>query len=191
MAGRTAPTSTKPVHAFKPTSGSMIGYLAVAAALVVVVLAAATEHSLFGLRAGLVAAIVAVVAWMTLLRPRVAAYVDTLLLRNMASDTYLPLASVENVLVRHQLNVWLGDQRFTCAGIGRSSRSMLRAERRGPDDSAGSDYVTFVETSIDDLARAARRDLRGDPPPIRTRPAIPELAALTVLVLAFLLSFAL
>ena len=164
-----------------------MGYLGVFTAVVVIALIVATDRNAFGLRAALVAALAGLLAWMTLLRPRVWAYADTLVLRNMASDTYLPLAEVDQVLVRHTLNVWVGDRRFTCLGIGRSSRSMLRS-RGGADAAAGSDYVTFVETTIDDLARAARRDLKGEPPPVRTQWAVPELAAVAVLVLALVIS---
>lgn len=191
MPGRPAPASAQPVHAFKPTSGTAVGFLGLLAAVLVIALAATTERTTFGLRTGIVAALAGLLAWMTLLRPRVRAYADTLMLRNMASDTYLPLARIDTVLVRHTLNVWVDDRRYTCPGIGRSTRSMARARGRGAEAAQGDDYVTFVETTIEDLARSARRDLRGEPPPVRKQWAVPELAALAVLVVAFLLTFTL
>ena len=190
MPGRPAPVSSEPVHAFKPTSGAVTGVLGVMIAVLVIGAAALTERSVIGLRAGLVAALVGVLAWMTLLRPRVRTYADTLMLRNFASDTYLPLAKVDNVLVRHQLHVWVDDRRYSCPGIGRSTRSMVRA-KSGPEVVKGQDYVTFVETTIDEQARAARRDLRGEPPEVNRQWAVPELAALTVLAVALAVSFAL
>ena len=191
MPGRPASASAQPVHSFKPTSGTAVGLLGLLTAVFVIVLAASTERTLFGLRAGIIAALAGLLAWMTLLRPRVKAYADTLMLRNMASDTYLPLARIDNVLVRHTLNVWVDDRRYSCAGIGRSTRSIARARARGPEAVQGDDYVTFVETTIEDLARSARRDLRGAAPPVRTQWAIPELVALAVLTLGLVLSFTL
>jgi hypothetical protein len=49
--------------------------------------------------------------------------------------------------------------------------------------------VEFVETTIDDLARTARRDAPGDQPPVRRRWAVAELAGLGVLTTALAASF--
>jgi hypothetical protein len=151
--------------------------------------------------------LVAVLIWLALLRPRAAAYDETLVLRGMLSDTTLPLAGIDAAVVRHMLVVWIGDDRYTCAGIARSTRSMVK--RRNPgvlsvlglqqtDDRMGAagaggdigtsgDYATFVETRIEDLARSARRDGR-DRPPVRRRWALLEIAALVISALAFLVS---
>ena len=181
---------TEPVHAFKPSNGTAMGTLGITMAVGVVLLVVLDERSLFGLRIALVAAAVGVLSWMVLLRPRVTAYAETLLLRNTASDVHLPLAGIDSVVVRHALNVWVDGRRYTCAGIGRSSRSMLRPQGRGSAIGGGaSDYASFVETTIDELASSARRDLRGDPPPVRREWAVPELAVLGVLALAFAASF--
>jgi hypothetical protein len=178
------------VHAFKPTSGTLLGFLGLAIAGLVVVLVVLGERSLLGLRTALGAALVALFLWMVLLRPRVTAYADTLLLRNMASDVRIPLASIDDVGVRHTLNVHVDDQRYSCPGIGRSTRSMVRAQH-GAARSPEQDYVSFVETTIEELARAARRDGRGDPAPVRRSWAVPELVAGGVLVVALVLTFAL
>jgi hypothetical protein len=52
---------------------------------------------------------------------------------------------------------------------------------------AGTEYANFVETRIEGLARAARRDAL-DSPPVRRRWALPELVALAGLVVAFVVS---
>jgi hypothetical protein len=124
----------QPVHAFKPTSGTIIGSIGIVAAASVAVVAVLTDHTVTGLRTALGAALVAVVVWMVLLRPRVTAYADTLVLRNMASDFHIPLAAVDAVSVRQMLTVSVGSERYTCAGIGRSTRSVLRATRGGRSD---------------------------------------------------------
>ena len=167
-----------------------MGTAGIVAAPVVAVAALVTDQSMTGLRVALVAACVGVLAWMVLLRPRVTAYADTLVLRNMASDTSLPLARVENVIVRHTLNVWVDDRRYTCAGIGRSTRTMLRSDGR-PSPAGDADYPSFVESTIEELARSAKRDLRGEPPAVRREWAVRELAALGVLALALAVSFVL
>ncbi len=183
-----SPTSSEPTHAFKPSNGLAMGFLGIAAAVFVIVLAAVTERNIVGLRVGLLAAVVGVLSWMVLLRPRVRVYSDTLLLRNMASDTVLPLARVQTVLVRHTLNVWVDERRYSCAGIGRTSRSMMRASRGGGSGpGAGLDYVSFVETTIDDLARAARRDHQPEPA-VQRRWAWLELGMVAVFGLAFVVA---
>ena len=178
----------QPVHAFKPSSGMLLGSMGLAIAGLVVVLVLASERSLPGLRAALGAALVALVIWMVLLRPRVTAYADTLVLRNMISEVHVPLVGIEDVAVRHVLHVWVADERYSCAGIGRSTRSLMRSP--GSSTEAGrQDYVTFVETTIDELARSARRDARAEPDvTVRRRWAVPELTAAGVLVVALALS---
>ena len=190
MPARPSPgTGLQPVHAFRPTGGTVMGTAGLSAVAVVIVAALVTEPSVTGVRVALGAALVGVLVWMVLLRPRVTAYADTLVLHNMASDTFLPLAGIESVAVRLTLHVWVDDRRHTCSGIGRSTRSMMKAERHGSPPTGAADYASFVETTIEDLARSARRDLRGDPPPVRREWAVRELAALAVLALAMAVSF--
>ena len=185
------------MHAFKPTSGTVLGYLGLAVAAMVVVLVLTGERSVVGLRAGLVAALTGLVIWMVMLRPRVTAYADTLMLRNMASDVHIPMASIDFVSVRHTLNVHVAERRYSCPGIGRSTRAMVRDQRAGGSGAGRQDYVDFVQTTIDDLARSARRDAAmpggdgGEPPPVRRRWAVPELAGAGLLVLALAVAFAL
>lgn len=190
MPARPSPARPAPVHAFKPTSGTILGFVGLAIAGLVVVLVLLGERSVMGLRTALGAALVALFIWMVLLRPRVTAYAETLVLRNMASDVHVPLAAIDDVAVRHTLNVHVDDQRYSCPGIGRSTRSMVRAQHGG-GRSSEQDYVAFVETTIEELSRAARRDHRGEPVPVRRRWAVPELVVGGVLVVAMALTFAL
>jgi hypothetical protein len=138
-------------------------------------------------------------------RPRATAYDDTLVLHNQLSDWHLPMAEVEHVVVRHTLNVWVGGKRYSCSGIGRSSRQMVRRpdgspmsvfarkddQRTGAGAAAGIgevDYANFVETRIDELARIARRE-GGPPPPVRRQWAVLEITAIVVLGVAVLVAF--
>jgi hypothetical protein len=201
-----AATGRKPVQKFKPTSGRAIGLIGIAVMGVLLLYVAITEHDVFALRVSLGLAIVALVIWMTMLRPRAEAYDDSLVLHNMASDVRLPMRDIDAVVVRHMLNVWIDEDRYVCVGIGRSTRSMINRKSPGPmallgvDQSeerlrqgqsskigAGAEYANFVETRIDGLARAARRDAL-DAPPVRRTWAVPELAALGGLIVALVVS---
>ena len=62
-----AAASSQPTHAFKPSNGAVTGSCGIAAAVLVIGLAAVTERNIFGLRVGLIAAIIAVLTWMVLL----------------------------------------------------------------------------------------------------------------------------
>jgi hypothetical protein len=198
----------EPVQEFRPTHGTATGVLGLVVAAVVAGAALVTEPGLTGVQVMLGCLLVAVLIWVVLLRPRAAAYDETLVLRNPFSDLHLPLARIDAVVVRHTLNVWIGTERYSCAGIGRTSRQLLNTRSRGPmavlgieqtDDRMGfgqigeigssADYATFVEGRIVDLARSARRD-RADvvPPPVRRVWARREIAAVAVAGIAFAVS---
>jgi hypothetical protein len=196
------------VQKFHPTNGTTVGWVGLATAAVVVVVTVVTEPNLLGVRVVLGTALVALLVWVVLLRPRAAAYPETLVLQNQLTDLHLPLARIDAVVVRQMLNVWIGEERYVCPGIGRSTRNLLKTRSRGPmavlgieqtDDRMGmgqigeigttGDYANFVETRIADLARSARRDLRdAEPPPVHREWAGRELTALAVVGAAFLVS---
>lgn len=197
-----APSRAAATYRFRPTNGRVSGFLGIAAAVLVVVLAAVSEQNLTGVRVALGAALAGVLVWAVLLRPRVLADADTLVLRGAVRDTHVPLADVDEVTVRSTLNVWLGEQRFTSAAVGRSTRSMVRRRSSGHLSSTGlgyvpagketatvgdGDYATFVEATIRDLAASARRDATG-PREVRRQWSVPVLAALGGLLGLFLVS---
>ena len=205
--GTSARGGDQPVQTFHPTTGHLTGWLGLAVCLLVVGVVVTTERHATGVRVALGAVLVAVLVWVALLRPRATAYDDSLVLRGMVSDTTLPLAAIDRAVVRHVLVVRVGDDRYTCSSIARSTRS-LRSRRsagavsvlgvpqagdridavgQSSDVGGSGDYATFVETRIEDLAKSARRDGR-EGPPVRRRWARLELAALAVSGLAFLLS---
>ena len=197
-----------PVQKFKPTTGPAMAYIGLAGCALVIGVAMTSEEHVIGLRVALGAVLVAVLIWLVLLRPRAAAYHDTLVLHGIVSDTTLPLARIDAAVVRHMLVVWIGNDQYTCAGIARSTRSMMKRRNRGvlsvvgleqTDDRMGlagaggeigtsGDYATFVENRIEDLARSARRDGRAVPA-VHRRWARVEIAALLLSGLAFLFSF--
>ena len=201
--------SPAPVQTFRPTNGALLGWVALVAAAAVALVAVVQEPDLLGVRVALGAALVALLVWVALLRPRAVATADTLVLRNLVSDTHVPLARVDAAVVRQVLQVWVGEECYRCTGIGRSARSLMgrrnhggalaalgleQVDRRigaagaGGDIGSGADYATFVETRIEELARTARRDARTEPPSVRRVWARLELAAVAVLSVGFAVS---
>jgi len=205
-----APSAPAPavVQKFKPTGGVVVGYTSLVVLGGCVVLAAVTEPNLLGLRIVLALLLIMMLTWVALLRPRADATATTLRLRNLFSDHHVPLAHVDEVFVRQMLVVRVGEDRYTCVGIGRSARQLMGNKRkRGPmavlgveqtDDRMavgqsaeignGADYATFVETRIEDLARSAKRDLRDQSPEVRREWAQPEIVGVIGLTALFLLS---
>lgn len=170
-----------PLHDFPPTQGRVVGYAGLAAASAVAVYLLGFERSLGGARVGLAAAVLGVLIWAVLLRPRALVYPGTLLLRHALSDTEIPLRLVEDARVRQSLHVWAEGRRHVCTGIGRSTRSLLR--------DSSSDYEDFVAEQIRQLADDARRDTaRVGAGAVRRRWAWPELTTLGLLGLGLLVS---
>jgi len=205
-----APSAPAPavVQKFKPTGGVVVGYTSLIVLGGCVVLAAVTEPNLLGLRIVLALLLIMSLTWVALLRPRADATVATLRLRNLFSDHLVPLAHIDEVLVRQMLVVRVGEDRYSCVGIGRSARQLMGNKRkRGPmavlgveqtDDRMavgqsaeignGADYATFVETRIEDLVRTAKRDLPDQSPAVRREWAQAEIVGVIGLAVAFTLS---
>jgi hypothetical protein len=202
------------IERFKPTSGAVLGWAGIGFAALILGYVVARVHTITGLRVGLGMLLAIVVVWSTQLRSRAVAFPSHLLLRNAAHDVRVPWTAIDEVTVRQTLNVWVGERRFVCVGIGRSVRSIVketrrkrgsgllgpsrwrefaeRAERAAPDQTA-MHYETWVVTRIEELAEQARAEaLRsgaassGSP---RRTLAWPELAATAVLGVALLVSF--
>jgi hypothetical protein len=205
----------RPLERFKPTTGLFSGYAGLALAVFAFLYCALFVHTMVGLRVALAALFAGVVVWVTQLRPRVTAYPDELLLRGSVKDSRIPYLAIEEVTITQMLNVFAAGKRYVCIGIGKGIVSDVRqrakqeraaskgntagrwrefsekAERASLDERAMS-YHTFVTTRIEELVDEARRNARrrGDEtaPPVRTVWARPEVAALVVTALAFVVS---
>ena len=209
------PGAERVLERFKPTTGMFVGWAGVALAVFAVGYVALTVHTLVGLRIALAAAFAGVLVWVSQLRPRVTAYTGRLKLQGSVRDTLLPYLLIDEVTMGQTLNVWVGERRFVCIGIGRSLVSDMRqrgkaarqgslagksrsrefsdkAEMAAPDQTAMS-YHTFVVTRIEELVDQAKRDLarRGgstEGQHVRQPYAVPEIVALAVTALAFVVS---
>ena len=110
---------------FRPTSGRGTGILAVLGALAVVVLALVNPGGtplplVFG------AVLLGVLAWASILWPRLSIDGDELVLRNMLETVRVPLAAIEAVVVRQFLAVWADGKRYVSPTVGRSWRANVR-----------------------------------------------------------------
>ena len=209
------PGRQQPLERFKPTTGIFVGWAGLLTAAFAVAYVAIYVHNIVGLRVGLAALFVAVVVWVSQLRPRATAYPDSLHLRGALRDAHLPYVLIDEVALGQTLNIWVGERRFVCIGIGKSlgtdirqrakkerQGSMLgssrlhefseKAEMAAPDQTA-MDYQTFVVTRIEELVEQARKEMKrrgGSADSLQvTRPyAVPELVALAVTGSAFVVS---
>jgi hypothetical protein len=150
-----------------------------------------------------VALLGAIVLYTSTVRPRVLVQGHELVMRNMLSTVYVPLAAIEEMAVRQVLAVRVGGKRYVCAGVGRSLRQAMKGsavqdarERmgglRGEVAAAtvrepGMNYADFVELRIQELINEDRMRLgikRFSPEAdelarqVRREPAWPEIAAL-------------
>jgi hypothetical protein len=162
---------------FAPTSGRILGVLGLLLAAAVLVAWALDRDSV---PAAVAAAALAggVLVWASMLRPRVSASRETLHLRNMLETVRIPLAAIDELLVRQVLTVRVGERKFVSPAVGRKLRKVMGASRRGgmvfgpelservpqefePVTDPGRpqtdvDYVDHVERRLRDLVAEAR-----------------------------------
>lgn len=203
----------QPVERFKPTSGHLLGYVGVAAAVFVLGYVVLFVHSTTGLRLGLGAVFFGCLVWLTQIRPRATAYPQHVVLRNAVRDAHVPLAAVDEVSIGQTLALWVGQTRYVCIGIGNTVREDFKARRRRMLDEAdlgtsrfselrrkadlanldqrAMTYQTFVVTRLEELVEQAKREqsrAQTTPPAPHYEVAWPEVAVLTVSGLAFVVS---
>ena len=103
-----------------------------------------------------------VLVWASLLRPRVSASRETLFLRNMLETIHVPLAAVDELVVRQVLTVRVGEKKYVCPAVGRKLRKVMRAPRPAP---LLGPRVT--DDMVDDLAKATDHALGPSSEPER------------------------
>lgn len=147
------------VEEFRPTSGRVQGVIAVTAAAALAAIGLRDLDS--GFPAPLVAAclLLGVLAWASMLRPRVWATADDLVMRNMLHTVTIPLAAIRSVVVRQVLAVGVGEGRYVSPAIGQSARATARGDQAGVKKSPTESYPVFVEERIVQLADTARSAL--------------------------------
>jgi hypothetical protein len=169
-----------PVEAFRPTSGYWLGWFGVVLFAAVAAEVLARSRSGSSLAAASALAWGALVMWIGLVRPRVLARSDHVLLRNAFRDIAVPWHLVDGIMVRLTLRVYVGDEIHQAASISRGARPAVggSTRRRGqgllgvlaptaatdPDvdvTPSDSDYAGYVETRLRDLASERRAASAG------------------------------
>lgn len=148
--------SEEPVERFRPTSGRILGFMALALALAVVVIGVVDRESGFPPSVVAAAVVFGILVWAAMLRPKVWVTEQDLVLRNMLDTVFIPLAAIEQVVVRQVLAVRAGEKRFVSPAIGRNWRQAFRANRAARQPTATESYPVFVEERIAQLAEDAR-----------------------------------
>ncbi len=176
---------------FPPTSGRVIGAVAVLFATVVLVYALVDGEDGFEAPVAWGAAFAGVLSYAALLRPGVRVESDALVLRNMLDVNVVPLASIDEVAVRQVMAVRAGERRYVSPAIGHSFLRTIRP-KTGRDGMPELTYPEYVRDRILHLADGARRRNRGtEPPEVRHSWAWPEIAALVVTAVGLVVSIVL
>ena len=115
---------------FAPTGGRVVGTVGLVLAVGVVVLWVLDRDDVPAwVAAG--ALVGGVLVWASLLRPRVSVSRETLHLRNMLETINVPLAAVDELVVRQVLAVRVGEKKFVSPAVGHKLRKVIRAPRPG------------------------------------------------------------
>lgn len=122
-------TSDGPVERFHATSGHVMGGLGLILAASAVVVGFVDLNQSYGLSLVFGAVAFGVLVWAALLRPRVWATREDLVMRNMLHTAWIPLAAIETVAVRQVLAVTAGERRFVSPAIGRTLRQTVKGPR--------------------------------------------------------------
>lgn len=113
------------VERFKPTGGVVSGTLALLFALVLI---GAWLYDRDNMPAPVAAGafLASILIWSASIRPRVWVQGDTLVFRNMLETVRIPLAAVEELIVRQVLAIRVGGKRYVNPAIGRTRGDLVR-----------------------------------------------------------------
>jgi PH (Pleckstrin Homology) domain-containing protein len=114
---------------FATPAGRILGYVVVGVAIIMVLLALRAQGTGAIGPIGLCVALAAL-SWVTLIRPRVTAHTNGLLLRNMLRDTFVPWASIKSCRVAQTLQIGTRDRVYHGLGVTKSARQATREQRR-------------------------------------------------------------
>lgn len=197
--GPTGPGPEGQVEHFHQTSGRVTGVVVVSVCGLLAGLAVVDPDA--GVPGWLVAValVLAVLAWSAMVRPSVSIVGEKLRLRGALSTVVVPMAAIEDVVVRQVLSVRAGPKVHTSAAVSRNRRQ-IRRDTRTPDSAELAElaerasYGRFVEERIrqrvDEVLERegverysdAQQELAAE---AQRRWAWPEIAALSAAVLAF------
>ena len=180
------------VERFHPTSGRVVGVVALLATAAVLVIGVVDAPN--GVPLALVPGclLAALVIWVVLLRPAVRVEGEDLVLRGAVDTRWVPLAAVDRVSVGVLLVALVGDRRYASSAVGRSRREARRDDKAAAASDRGVDpadqsYGGFVQSRLERLVEDARA--QGKPAGVVRRAwAWPEIVGLVVLGLVFVVA---
>ena len=143
------------VEDFRPNSGRITGVLGLAMCCGVVLLGVAEMDEGFPPAVVWAAMFAAVLFWAATLRPRVRVTASDLRMRNMLTTISIPLAAIEQLVVRQVLSVRVGERRYVSSGVGKSWRQAMRSDRPRKEGETVP-YPVLVEERLNQLAEEAR-----------------------------------
>ena len=106
------------VEDFAPSSGRITGVLGLGICVAIVVLGVVESDDGFPAAVVWAALFGAVLFWSATLRPRVRVIGSELRMRSMLTTISVPLAAIEQIVVRQVLAVWVGDRRYISSAVG-------------------------------------------------------------------------
>lgn len=174
---------TDDARRYGPTGGLIIGWIGLVGCAVVAIVLPFTGQDRETLRFALAVALVGVVIWAFVVRPRIILTATTLELRNPLSAWSVPVDLVDKVEVDFTTRVTAMGRTLNATGVGRNPRGLTRTATP-PWTSA--DRV--VDIMVQDVLAAAAQARGADPAggAIERHWAVPELAVIAVLSLAVL-----
>jgi hypothetical protein len=125
-----AEESTEQVERFRATNGRLMGALGLGMCAFVAGVLIVTDTPHVAVPGVIGCALLALVIWMALLRPSVAASPTDLHLRTLFESVRIPLASIDTVLVRRYLLIRSGGEKYICPAISRPLRKTVRSQMK-------------------------------------------------------------
>lgn len=189
----TEPAAQDVVQRFHATNGRVSGYVGLASAAIILVLALRSWGGEHAPVVAVSAVLGALLMWAALLRPALWATRDHLVMRGMFHTDHIPLGAITKVVVGQVLAVSAAGKRYTSPVVAYTARQTLRskAARAKTPATAANSYPLFVEERITHLATEHREVHGATEEPVRRTWAWPEIAAALVLAVALVVAIVL
>lgn len=160
------PTKDPAEQRYGPTSGELSGWFGVVLTTLLAVGLPLYEQDRETLRVAVGAALVGVLVWSYMLRPKIIVRAgETLLLRNVFSTWSVPLASVETVSIGALTRVGTTSGSYEAVGVGRPLRSMIRSSGRPAVQARAAAGDVVPDLVIEQVLLAAERARAAGHPP--------------------------
>lgn len=182
MARSKTPSDTREFN-FPPNNGVLSGCVAIALGVAGLVWAWMSKHDVVGVRFALGSALLIVVSYAFLLRPRIKVTGGVLLLVNPLEDVSMPLSIVDRVLVRSTTKVYVDARSYSAVAVGRKVRHMAGTNRPKPDQ-----VPDLLEEWVYQLVKDAKLDPPAPDAAVRRAPVWWLIVPLVVLAVALVVS---